>query len=59
MKKILVFVTLASLAGGFLAGCGRKGALEPPPSSMIENDKGEKVPKPKEDRPFILDPLIR
>lgn len=59
MKKTLIFVLLISFCGSFLAGCGRKGAVELPSSSMIENDKGEMVEKPKEDKPFILDSLIR
>lgn len=59
MKKILTSVMVISFCGAALAGCGRKGPMEPPPSSMIENAQGKKVQKPKENKPFFLDFLIK
>jgi len=56
LVNFLIAFTFLSLA---LSGCGRKGAVEPPPSIMIENEKGEKQMRPKQDKPFILDRLIR
>ena len=42
-----------------LSACGRKAALEAP--NAIPPANGEKAPpaEPKEDKPFILDGLIR
>ncbi len=36
MRRALVIVTLAAALLGGLAGCGKKGALEPPPASALE-----------------------
>jgi predicted small lipoprotein YifL len=55
-----------------LAGCGRRGPLEPPPSSAVPvgtpgtrtdlpspaPKSGETPPAPKPPRPFVLDALI-
>jgi predicted small lipoprotein YifL len=48
-----------------LSACGRKGALQPPPSAATVDEDGNKVKDKnngkghsKPDRPFILDPLI-
>lgn len=59
MKKTLAGLVIFAICGVALAGCGRKGPLEPPPSAMIENSNGKMVEKPKEDKPFILDRLIK
>lgn len=64
--KSLAIVTLAALV---LAGCGRKGPLEPPggspaaeaaPTSLIGLTAPRQAPEPEKqpDEPFILDPLI-
>ncbi len=42
-------IVLAFLLSGFLAACGARGALEPPPGA----------PKNPPDREIVLDPLIR
>jgi len=57
-RSVAALFTLLCL-GLVLAGCGRKGALEPPPSTMIENEQGERLIRPQEDKPFILDRLIQ
>jgi len=62
-------VALALIAAALLAGCGRKGALEPPPEAgavqqpqpadTLHPQVRKPVPPitpPKE--PFILDPLL-
>jgi len=59
LKRPAAFLIMITLFGVVLVGCGRKGALEPPPSIMIENEKGEKHVRPQKDTPFILDRLIR
>jgi predicted small lipoprotein YifL len=44
-----------------LAGCGRKGPLEAPPSAAVATPDGEAAQQPapaKPDRPFFLDPLL-
>jgi len=55
----LAGLVIAGVCVMALTGCGRRGALEPPPSAMMENEKGEMVRKAREDKPFILNPLIR
>jgi predicted small lipoprotein YifL len=61
--RLVVRVVLAGLVVGSMAlsGCGRKGALEPPPHAGVTSDStvvdGEKTPA-KPNRPFVLDPLI-
>lgn len=57
--------TVAAVVGLVaLGGCGRRGALSPPPSSAaVQNDPGTPetgTPEaaPTADKPFILDPLI-
>jgi|GEM_PF-1731673 len=58
--RFLAGLAAAGIAGMvLLTGCGRKGALERPSSAMTENEKGDPVPKPGEDKPFILDRLIK
>ena len=57
--KRTVFCAIAVVLALGLSSCGRKGALEAPPSETIvtidENGKEVKKKKPKEDKPFILD----
>ncbi len=36
MRRALVIAALAAALLGGLAGCGKKGALEPPPASALE-----------------------
>jgi predicted small lipoprotein YifL len=59
----LVVLALASVA--FLSGCGRRGALEPPPKTPEAAPEGQIVPgpttaptTPKRNDRFILDPLL-
>ncbi|GAA5096246.1 LPS translocon maturation chaperone LptM [Bartonella acomydis] len=59
MKSILRSLTIVLLGGIVLIGCGRKGALEMPPSSVQKPVKGESVAKNEDDKAFILDRLIK
>ncbi|EJF90997.1 LPS translocon maturation chaperone LptM [Bartonella tamiae] len=59
MNKTLMSLIIVFFFSAVLSACGRKGPLEPPPSSMVENAQGKIVEKPKEDKPFILDRLIK
>ncbi len=56
-------VTALAVAGLALSGCGRRGALEPPPNgAAVTRDRAELAKPPPAyvppDRPFVLDPLI-
>jgi predicted small lipoprotein YifL len=68
MRPILTTLLAAALAAG-LAGCGRKGGLEPPgtqdaapaaPTLLGTSPAAPPPaePAPREDRPFVLDALI-
>jgi len=54
-RALLVGVVLAAMG---VTGCGRKGALEPPPGAAVATpDKsGDTAQKPS--KPFFLDPLL-
>jgi predicted small lipoprotein YifL len=60
-SPILVRVAVAGMvvAALTLSGCGRKGALEPPPSASAGKEDGAAAPPAKPDRHFILDPLVK
>jgi len=58
-KNFMTYAALFLVCSSLLAGCGRKGALEPPPSARIESENGQSQEKPKRDTPFILDKLIQ
>lgn len=58
MIKIIINVVVLLICLQATISCGRKGRLEPAPSSMIEDSSGKMVEKPKIDKPFILDRLI-
>lgn len=57
-------VVVAIAAALAVAGCGRKGPLEPPPNApqaepAIEGEAVREGPRPvNPDRPFILDGLL-
>jgi predicted small lipoprotein YifL len=67
-----VLAGLALLSPLLLAACGRRGPLEPPPSTAVPvgapgsrtdlpqpaPKEGETPPPPKPPRPFVLDALI-
>ena len=62
-RRFLSRALIAGLVVGAvgLAGCGRKGALEPPPSGAAVTSSGEKAPDTgpkKPDKPFFLDWLL-
>lgn len=50
--------SLLVLILGAVAACGRAGPLEPPPSAAKAQPQGEEE-APVEDKPFILDGLLR
>jgi predicted small lipoprotein YifL len=63
-KLTYVMITGALVAGLALSACGRRGALEPPPSAQSTDpayaveDPVEAQKQAKPDRPFILDRLL-
>ncbi|RCS22445.1 hypothetical protein DUT91_18790 [Phyllobacterium salinisoli] len=58
-RSFISTLLLAAALGSALSACGRRGDLEPPPSAVITDENGHTKPKPKEDKPFILDKLIQ
>jgi len=58
-RSFISTLLLAGALGGALSACGRRGDLEPPPASVITDERGHTRPKPVEDKPFILDKLIQ
>ena len=58
MSRSLKIVTILALATLAVAACGKRGALEPPPS---EQKPASVQPKTDEapHKPFILDGLLR
>jgi len=59
VKKFLLPAAAAIICIVAVSGCGRRGAPELPPSAYMQNDKGQMVKKPRPDKPFILDRLIK
>jgi len=60
MSKSLYILTIFACASLLLAGCGRKGALEPAPSTAVSTgDNSPAQAAPQQDKPFILDRLIQ
>ena len=63
MNHFLKYCLVLIVAGLVVAGCGRKGPLQAPPSQTVETVDEQGRPIKKEvrevpDRPFILDGLI-
>ncbi|MEM9332419.1 MAG: hypothetical protein AAGA53_13905 [Pseudomonadota bacterium] len=61
LRKLLVNTALVLIIALIAVSCGRRGNLEAPPNSNIVavDENGEELPEPvKEDKPFILDPLL-
>lgn len=52
-------VTLCALTALLIAGCGRKGDLEIPSSQPAAEKQDGTEEEADEDRPFILDALIK
>ncbi|WP_419906677.1 lipoprotein [Hoeflea sp.] len=50
--------TLFVLTALVVAGCGRKGQLEVPRSQPVVEDSDGNEEQEREDRRFVLDPLI-
>ncbi|MEN5249015.1 LPS translocon maturation chaperone LptM [Brucella pseudintermedia] len=57
-RSAIYSVLLIAALSATLAACGRKGPLEPPPSAVVTDEQGHTKPKPKEDKPIILDKLL-
>jgi len=64
-RQIALSAVVIGLAAVALAGCGRKGPLEPPSAAVTTNiaaQQGQQVQTaqtpPKPDRPFVLDRLL-
>jgi predicted small lipoprotein YifL len=57
MARLLTITLAALLAISTLSACGRRGPLEAP-SATANPSAAEKAP-PVEDKPFILDGLIK
>ncbi len=50
--RLLVFVVIV----GSIAACGRAGPLEPPSTTVVNDENAEQTPE--EDKPFILDGIL-
>ncbi|ABM44629.1 hypothetical protein X471_00904 [Bartonella bacilliformis str. Heidi Mejia] len=59
MKTFVRTVIITLFCPIIFIGCGRKGALERPPASVMESSQEEFVSKNKADKAFILDRLIK
>jgi len=66
--RFLVTLAIMAVAAAALSACGRRAALDTPYQAAIDARKqaqedGQPLPaepqKPEEDRPFILDGLIK
>ena len=58
LSHAIVVGLLAAAIG--LSGCGRRGALEPPPGAAMKSATAGETPAPaKPDKRFILDPLLQ
>ncbi len=61
-RKLFGAVASVIAVGLIVSGCGRRGALEAPPSARVvtTDSAGNTIEKtaPKPDRPFILDGLL-
>jgi len=59
IKKLIVYSIISLTSLLLISGCGRKGALEPPPSAQVDAGEGNVQEKSQEDKSFILDRLIQ
>ena len=59
MGRGLTLVLMVSLATLALAACGKRGALEAPPTASATDKSVEPKPNEKPHKPFVLDPLLR
>ncbi len=61
LAKYALNIALVLVLALAVTSCGRRGALEAPPSSAVVTSDGEgevQEEKPVEDKPFILDALL-
>lgn len=59
MKIIIKGLMIVFFGGLGIVGCGRKGSLEVPLTSVEKSMLDASVAKSKDDKPFILDRLIK
>ncbi|WP_375650746.1 lipoprotein [Bartonella sp. OT172YNZD] len=59
MKIILKGLMIVLLGGVCVVGCGRKGSLEMPLTSVEKSVQGASVAQSEDDKPFIFDRLIK
>lgn len=57
LRPVAILLAMVAMAVA-LSACGRRGALEPPPSAAVKAKDGSNAPAKERDRPFILDGLI-
>lgn len=57
-RLFITSVIMLVAVGSIVSGCGRRGALEAPQSSTVNDDWRKTDKKPVEEKPFILDKLI-
>ena len=58
---ILLQLLLVAVLALAVSSCGRRGSLERPPDASVisVDEQGQEIEEaPKEDKPFILDPLL-
>ncbi|MBW9114500.1 lipoprotein [Rhizobium cauense] len=60
LPQIVRLTVVFAVIGLAVAGCGRKGDLDPPSANATKTgDSSKPTPQPgRADRPFILDPLL-
>ena len=60
--KLILHVLMVAALATAVSSCGRRGNLERPPDASVisVDEEGREVEQeePKEDKPFILDPLL-
>ena len=59
MSRSLRLITILACATLAVSACGKRGALEAPPSEEGKSSSVQPNPKEKPHRPFVLDNLLR
>ena len=58
MKTFARMLVVTIAVGAVLAGCGRKGDLDPPSMPLDQQNKLNAKPPKAPEKPFLLDPLL-